>query len=187
MAASDITYEQIEEFCKKRNLCIISYETFYSLRNGLSGFIGEQCITETKTLYEARNNKLKSLNETLVANVQNLEHEIGILRFRYDNMKKLLNQFIATGLIPGYFDIYNQLYQTKVKLKDARKETASANKRYKQLKKEFDQYRNKHTDSDCNPTIQKLKRDIDLYKSQMAALELNFEEYKKEHPDKEEN
>lgn len=184
MAASDITYEQVEKFCKERDLCIISYETFYALRDGLSGSIGEQCITETKTLYEARNNKLRSINETLVANVQNLEHEIGSLRFRYDNMKKLLNQFIATGLIPGYFDIYNQLCQTKGKLKYARKEAAAANKRYKQLKKEFSRYRNEHTDSDCNCHIQQLKRDIDLYKSQMAQLELNFEEYKKEHPEK---
>lgn len=68
--------------------------------------------------------------------------------FRYDNIKSLLNRYIATGLMPGYFDIYNDLQDTKRKLKDARKEAAAANKRYKQLKKEFDRYRNEHTDKE---------------------------------------
>lgn len=78
-------------------------------------------------------------------------------KFRYDNIKSLLNQYVATGLMPGYFDIYNDLQNTKRKLKDARKEAAAANKRYKQLKKEFARYRNEHTDSDCNPYLAKIR------------------------------
>lgn len=181
---NELTEKQVKEYCRKRDLMIVSADMVHRLQLVGQKFATNQLTKETKTVLEAKNEKLTCRNIILSANVQNLEAEAGSLRFRYENMKKLLNQFIATGLIPSYFDIYNQLCQTKGELKNARKETAAANKRYKQLKKEFDQYRNKHTDSDCNCHIQELERDIDLYKSQIAALELNFEEYKKEHPEK---
>lgn len=179
--SNDITYKQVEDFCKKRNLVMVPYEIMQALRLVLCNGAPEQFEYERKTTYQARNRKLEIKNALLVANVQNLETEVGRMRFRYDNMKQLLNQFIATGLMPGYFDIYEKLKATEIKLKDARKKEAAANKRYKQLKKEFSRYRNEHTDSDCNCHIQQLKRDIDLYKSQIAQLELNFEEYKKTH------
>lgn len=183
--ANEITQEQLEKYCKKRDLVIVTQDLFQRMKTTWTLTKDpSQAFIEQARAYEAKNAKLANRNILLIANVQNLEAENGALRFRYENMKKLLNQFIATGLIPGYFDIYNQLCQTKGKLKYARKEAAAANKRYKQLKKEFSRYRNEHTDSDCNCHIQQLKRDIDLYKSQMAQLELNFEEYKKEHPEK---
>lgn len=108
-------------------------------------FASDQLTKEVKNALEAKNEKLTCRNILLSANIQNLEAENASLRFRYANMKKLLNQFIVTGLMPGYFDIYYELCETKVKLKDARKEAAAANKRYKQLKKEFDRYRSEHT------------------------------------------
>lgn len=99
-------------------------------------------------------------------------------KFRYDNIKSLLNRYIATGLMPGYFDIYNDLQDTKHKLKDARKEAASANKRYKQLKKEFDRYRNEHTDSDCNPYLAKIRG----LEQQIQAMNVNLKRLKEEKP-----
>lgn len=130
--------------------------------------ITEQEYIEATNKYRARNEKLACRNMLLSANIQNLETENGSLRFRYENMKKLLGRFIATGLMPGYFDIYNQLCETKVKLKEARKEAAAANKRYKQLNKEFARYRNMHTDSDCNPYIAKI-RDLEQQIEAMHA------------------
>lgn len=138
------TEEQVKEYCRKRCLTIISTDFLHSLQLAGQKFATNQLTMETKTALEAKNAKLTSRNMLLIANVQNLEAQNESLRFRYGNMKKLLNQFIATGLMPSYFDIYNQLWETKIKLKNARKEAATANKRRKQLKKEFDRYRNEH-------------------------------------------
>lgn len=142
---NELTEKQVKEYCRKRDLMIVSADMVHRLQLVGQKFATNQLTKETKNFLEAKNEKLTCRNIILSANVQNLEAEAGSLRFRYENMKKLLNQFIATGLIPGYFDIYNQLCQTKGELKNARKETATANKRYKQLKKEFDRYKSQMT------------------------------------------
>jgi len=140
-----ITQEQLEEYCQKRDLVIVTQDLFQRMKTTWTLTKDpSQAFIEQARAYEAKNEKLTCRNMVLSLNNQNLEAEIGRLRFRYENMKKLLNRYIATGLMPGYFDIYNELQETKYKLKDARKETAAANKRYKQLKKEFDRYRNGH-------------------------------------------
>lgn len=117
--------------------------------------ISEQEYIEATNQYRAKIKMLR--DEIAMVNVflSDAIKQANRAKFRYDNIKSLLNRYIATGLMPGYFDIYNDLQDTKHKLKDARKEAAAANKRYKQLKKEFSRYRNEHTDSDCNPTVQK--------------------------------
>lgn len=187
---NEITYEQLEAYCKKRDLVIVTSDVFQTMKPAWTWVKDPtQAFIEQRRAYEAKISKQSHEIEMLNATVIELTKCATRARVKYDNIRSLLNRYIASGLMPGYFDIYNDLQDTKHKLKDARKEAASANKRYKQLKKEFSRYRNEHTDSDCNPTIQKLKRDIDLYKSQMAQLELNFEEYKKTHPEqsKEEN
>jgi len=138
----EITQEQLEEYCLKRDLVIVTQDYFQAMQALRQPNGPKQAFIEQARAYEAKNAKLASRNILLSANVQNLEAENGSLRFRYENMKKLLNRYIATGLMPGYFDIYNDLQDTKHKLKSARKEAAAANKRYKQLKKEFDRYRN---------------------------------------------
>lgn len=168
MAENDIALEQVNEYCRKRCLTVISTDWLHSLQLAGQKFATDQLAMETKTVLEAKNAKLTSRNMLLIANVQHLEAENASLRFRYGNMKNLLNQFIATGLIPSYFDIYNQVCALKHKLKDARKEAAAANKRYKQLKKEFSRYRNEHTDSDCNPYLAKI-RDLEQQIEAMNA------------------
>lgn len=172
---NELTGAQVKEYCRRRNFAIIPYETLHGLQLVGQKSAADQFAMETKTALEARNEKLICKNAVLIANIQNLEAEIGRLRFRYENMRKMLNQFIATGLIPSYFDIYNQLWENKTKLKNARKEAAAANKRYKQLKKEFSQYRNKHTDSDCNPYLAKI-RDLEQQIEAMNAHKEKFEE-----------
>lgn len=153
---NEITQEQLEEYCKKRDLAIVTQDLFQRMKTTWTLTKNpSQAFIEQARAYEAKNAKLANRNILLIANVQNLEAENGSLRFRYENIKKLLNRYIATGLMPGYFDIYHQLCETKFKLKAARKEAAKANKRYKQLKKEFSRYRNEHTNRDCNPTVQK--------------------------------
>lgn len=155
---NEIMQEQLQEYCKKRDLVIVDNGLFQKMKRGWTWAKDpSQAFIEQERVYEAKNAKLASRNILLSANVQNLEVENGSLRFRYENMKKLLNRYIATGLMPGYFDIYNDLQETKCNLKDARKEAAAANKRYKQLKKEFARYRNEHTDSDCNPYLVKIR------------------------------
>ena len=183
MAENEITHEQLEEYCKKRDLVIVTHDYFLAIQALRQPNGPKQAFIEQARAYETKISRQSHEIEMLNATVIELTKCATRARVKYDNIKSLLNRYVATGLMPGYFDIHNQLCETKVKLKDARKEAAAANKRYKQLKKEFARYRNEHTDSDYNPTIQKLKRDIDLYKSQMASLELNFEDYKKEHPD----
>lgn len=182
---NEITYEQLEAYCKKRDLVIITSEVFYKMKPAWTWVKDPtQAFIEQRRAYEAKISKQSHEIEMLNATVIELTKCATRARVKYDNIRSLLNRYIASGLMPGYFDIYNDLQDTKHKLKDARKEAAKANKKYKQLKKEFSRYRNEHTDSDCNCHIQQLKRDIDLYKSQIAQLELNFEEYKKEHPEK---
>ena len=180
--ANEITQEQLEEYCKKRDLVIVTNDFFQKMKRDWTwvkdptqAFIEQARVCETKISRQSY--EIKMLN-AMVVDLTNCATQASV---RYDNIRSLLNRYIATGLMPGYFDLYNDLQDTKRKLKDVRKEAATANKRYKQLKKEFSRYRNEHTDSDCNCHIQQLKRDIDLYKSQIAQLELNFEEYKKTH------
>ena len=181
---NEITHAQLEEYCRKRDLVIVTHDYFLAMQALRQPNGPKQAFIEQRRAYEAKISKQSHEIEMLNATVIELTKCATRARVRYDNIKSLLNRYIATGLMPGYFDTYNDLQDVKHKLKDARKEAAAANKRYKQLKKEFSKYRNEHTDSDCNSHIQQLKRDIDLYKSQMAQLELNFEEYKKEHPEK---
>lgn len=151
MMANEITHEQLEEYCKKRHLVVVTFDYFQALRqpNG-----PKQAFIEQARAYETKITRQSHEIEMLNATVIELTKCATRARVKYDNIKSLLNRYIATGLMPGYFDIYNQLCETKVKLKDARKEAAAANKRYKQLKKEFARYRNKHTDSDYNGRIQ---------------------------------
>lgn len=175
--ANEITQEQLEEYCQKRDLAIVTQDLFQRMKTTWTLTKDpSQAFIEQRRAYEAKNAKLASRNILLSANVQNLEAENGSLRFRYENMKKLLNRYIATGLMPGYFDIYHQLCETKFKLKAARKEAASANKRYKQLKKEFDRYRNEHTDSDCNPYLAKIRG----LEQQIQAMNVNLKRLKEE-------
>ena len=177
MMDNKITQEQLEEYCKKRYLVIVDSGLFQEMKRRWT-FTKDpsQAFIEQAHVYEAKNAKLANRNILLSANVQNLEAENGSLRFRYENIKKLLNRYIATGLMPGYFDIYNDLQDTKHKLKAARKEAASANKRYKQLKKKFARYRNEHTESDCNPYLAKI-RDLE---QQIQAMNVNLKRLKEE-------
>jgi len=172
----EITQKQLEEYCQKRNLVIITQDYFQAMQALRQPNGPKQAFIEQARAYEAKNAKLANQNILLIANVQNLEAENGSLRFRYENIKKLLNRYIATGLMPGYFDIYHQLCETKFKLKDARKEAAAANKRYKQLKKEFSRYRNEHTDSDCNPYLAKIRG----LEQQIQAMNVNLKRLKEE-------
>lgn len=182
--SNEITQEQLEAYCKKRDLVIVDNGLFQKMKRGWTWTKDPtQAYIEDVRAYKAKISRQSHEIELLNRTVIELTKCTTQARVRYDNIKSLLNRYIATGLMPGYFDIYNDLQDVKHKLKDARKEAAAANKRYKQLKKEFSRYWNEHTDSDCNCHIQQLKRDIDLYKSQIAQLELNFEEYKKTHPE----
>lgn len=183
--ANEITQEQLEEYCKKRDLVIVTNDVFQKMKRDWTWIKDPtQAFIEQARVYEVKNAKLTSRNILLSANIQNLEAENGSIRFRYENMKKLLNRYIATGLMPGYFDIYNDLQDAKHKLKDARKKEAAANKRYKQLKKEFSRYRNEHTDSDCNPYLTKI-RDLE---QQIEAMNVNLKRSSKfTCEDKEEN
>ena len=135
--------------------------------------ISEQEYIEATNQYRARI-KLQSHEIAMVnAMLRETIKQANRAAFRYDNIKSLLNRYIATGLMPGYFDIYNDLQDTKRKLKDARKEAAAANKRYKQLKKEFARYRNEHTESDCNPYLAKI-RDLE---QQIEAMNAHGERF----------
>lgn len=154
--ANEITQEQLEKYCKKRDLVIVTQDLFQRMKTTWTLTKDpSQAFIEQRRAYEAKISKQSHEIEMLNATVIELTKCATRARVKYDNIRSLLNRYIATGLMPGYFDIYNELQDTKHKLKDARKEAASANKRYKQLKKEFSRYRNEHTDSDCNPTVQK--------------------------------
>ena len=176
MPASDITYEQVEEFCKKRDLVIVTHDYFLAMQALRQPNGPKQAFIEQARAYETKISRQSYEIETLNGMIIELNRCATQVRVKYDNIRSLLNRYIATGLMPGYFDIYNDLQDTKRKLKDARKEAAAANKRYKQLKKEFDQYRNKHTESDCNPYIAKIRG----LEQQIQAMNVNLKRLKEE-------
>ena len=144
---NEITHEQLEEYCKKRDLVIVTHDYFQAMQSLRQPNGPKQAFIEHARAYETKISTQSHEIEMLNGMVIELNRCATQARVRYDNIKSLLNRYIATGLMPGYFDIYNDLQDTKHKLKDARKEAAAANKRYKQLKKEFARYRNEHTKS----------------------------------------
>lgn len=153
---NEITQEQLEKYCKKRDLVIITSDVFYKMKPAWTWVKDpSQAFIEQRRAYEVKISKQSHEIEMLNATVIELTKCATRARVKYDNIRSLLNRYIASGLMPGYFDIYNELQDVKHKLKDARKEAAAANKKYKQLKKEFSRYRNEHTNRDCNPTVQK--------------------------------
>ena len=152
---NEITHEQLEAYCRKRDLVIVTHDYFLAMQALRQPNGPKQAFIEQKRLYETKIWKQSHEIEMLNATVIELTKCATRARVRYDNIRSLLNRYIASGLMPGYFDIYNELQDVKHKLKDARKEAAAANKKYKQLKKEFSRYRNEYTNRDCNPTVQK--------------------------------
>lgn len=166
---NEITQEQLEEYCKKRDLVIIDNDLFQRMKRGWTWTKDPtQAYIEDVHAYKAKINMQRHEIAMVNAILSDTIKQANKAKFRYDNIKSLLNRYIATGLMPGYFDIYNDLQDTKHKLKEARKEAAAANKRYKQLKKEFSRYRNEHTDSDCNPYLTKI-RDLEQQIEAMNA------------------
>lgn len=146
--ANDITYKQAEDFCKKRDLVIVTNEVFQKMKPTWTWVKDPtQAFIEQKRMYETKISRQSHEIEALNGMVIELTKCATQARVRYDNIKSLLNRYIATGLMPGYFDIYNDLQDKKCKLKEARKEAAAANKRYKQFKKEFSRYRNEQIEA----------------------------------------
>lgn len=177
MMSNEITQEQLQEYCKKRDLVIVDNGLFQKMKRGWTWTKDPtQAYIEDVHAYKVKIDMQRQEIAMFKAILSDTIKQANKDKFRYDNIRSLLNLYISTGLMPGYFDIYNDLQDTKHKLKDARKEAAAANKRYKQLKKEFAQYRNKHTDSDCNPYIAKI-RDLE---QQIQALHVNLKRLKEE-------